>query len=252
MMPILNHTRPRALELIALAGIIILAAALRLGAPGIVEFKTDEANLSVLSLDMVHGRSFPLLGIDSSVGIRNAPVSVYLMAIPYLFTSNPIVATSYVGLLSAFAVLVLYALVRRYYGLIAALVAAALYAVGPWAVIFSRKIWAQDMLPLFVLLTIGAALIGFLEGKRWAQLACLPLLAFTGQIHYGTFVLIPAIVYLIVVGRKRLTRQFAFSIVLAVLVLIPYVIGAAREGLLSADSLHKIVAPGNKPRTIAF
>src|SRR5260221_1597523 len=207
----LYQIRPRALEWAALVVIMILAAALRLGAPGIVEFKTDEANLSVLSLDLVHGRSLPLLGIDSSVGIRNAPVSVYLMAIPYLFTSNPVIATSYVGLLGVIAVLLLYALVRRYYGPVGALTGAALYAVGPWAVIFSRKIWAQDMLPLFVLLTIGAALLGFLEGKRWAQLACLPLLAITGQIHYGTFVIIPAIIYLIVVGRKRLTRQFALS-----------------------------------------
>src|SRR6185436_12168680 len=100
-----------------------------------------------LALDLVHGHGVPLLGIDSSVGIRNPPVSVYLMAIPYLFTSNPVVATSYVALLSVIAVLLLYALVRRYYGPLAALVAAALYAVGPWAVIFSRKIWAQDMLP---------------------------------------------------------------------------------------------------------
>src|SRR5437016_3369341 len=104
-MPILYTTRPRALELLALASILILAAFLRLGAPGVVEFKRDEANLSYLSLDMVHGRQFPLLGIDSSVGIRNAPVNVYIMALPYLFTSDPILPTQFVGLLNVIGVL---------------------------------------------------------------------------------------------------------------------------------------------------
>src|SRR4051794_855396 len=104
-MPRLYTAQPRALEWAALACILILATILRLGAPGVVEFKRDEANLSYLSLDMVHGRAFPLLGIDSSVGIRNAPVNVYIMALPFLFTSDPTLATQFVGLLNVIGVL---------------------------------------------------------------------------------------------------------------------------------------------------
>src|SRR5215469_8429629 len=103
----------RRMETLALLAIIVLAGLLRLGWPGIVEFKRDEANLSHLSLDLVHGRDFPLLGIDSSVGIRNAPVSVYIMAIPYLFTTDPMVATAFVALLNVVAVALLYLLTRR-------------------------------------------------------------------------------------------------------------------------------------------
>ena len=246
-------SRPRALEWIGLALVLILAAVLRLGWPNIVEFKRDEANLSVLSLDMLHGRDFPLLGIDSSVGIRNAPVNVYLMLPPYALSSNPELATSYVGLLNVIAVLLLYGLVRRYYGPLAAFVAALLYAVSPWAVVYSRKIWAQDMLPLFIVLTIGTGLLGFLDGKRWAQLLHLPLLAITGQIHYVAFVLIPITLYLLVVGRKRLTRQFYFSLALTVLVLLPYAIGAWRASLFGPDTLQKIVtAGGGKPHPIVL
>ncbi|MEP7289138.1 MAG: glycosyltransferase family 39 protein [Chloroflexota bacterium] len=245
-------TLPRRLEWAALAIVLILAAVLRLGMPGVVEFKLDEANLSLLSLDMVHGRSFPLLGIDSSVGIRNAPVSVYIMALPYLFSSSPVLATSFVGLLNVIAVGFVYALARRYYGSIAAIVASLLYAVGPWAVIYSRKIWAQDMLPVFILLTIGCGLLGFVEGKRWAQLLCLPLLAVTGQIHYGAIVLIPAILYLIFVGRNRLSRWFLFSFVLTVLVILPYAIGARQASLLAPENLQKVLAPGNRTRAITF
>ncbi len=249
----INTSHPRALEWAGLTLILILAAILRLGWPNIVEFKRDEANLSVLTLDMLHGRDFPLLGIDSSVGIRNAPVNVYLMLPPYAFSSNPELATAYVGLQNVIAVLLLYALVRRYYGPLAAFIAALLYAVSPWAVVYSRKIWAQDMLPLFIILTIGTALLGFLEGKRWAQLLHLPLLAITGQIHYVAFVLIPITLYLIVTGRKRLRRQFLFSFGLTVLVLLPYAIGAWQASLFGPDTLQKIVTSGGgKPHPITL
>ena len=233
---------------VALTAVLLLALVLRLGAPGLVEFKTDEANLSVLALDMVHGRGIPLLGIDSSVGIRNAPVSVYVLAVPYLFTTNPVVATAFIALLNVVAVGLLYWLARRYYGTLTALTAAILYAVAPWAVIFSRKIWAQDMLPPFILATISCSLLGFLEGKKWAQWCCLPLLAFTAQIHYGTFVLLPALTYLIWRSRRQLGRSFVVSLVVAAALFVPYLIGAAQAGIFSGQSLQKILTSGNKSR----
>jgi len=45
-------------DLIALIVVLLCAATLRLAAPGVVEFKNDEANLSSLALDVVHGRTF--------------------------------------------------------------------------------------------------------------------------------------------------------------------------------------------------
>src|SRR5258708_31321204 len=172
---------PRLAEWIALAAILILAAILRLGAPGVVEFKTDEANLSERALDLVRGRDVPLLGIDSSVGVPNSPVSIYILTIPFAISSNPLVVTQFIGLLNVIAVGLLCAIARRYYGPLAAIVAGLLFAISPWAVIYSRKIWAQDMLPVFILLTLGPGLLGFVEGKRRAHLFHLPLLPIPGQ-----------------------------------------------------------------------
>src|SRR6266849_1884404 len=235
---------PRLAEWMALAAILILAAILRLGAPGVVEFKTDEANLSERALDLVRGRDLPLLGIDSSVGVPNSPVSIYILAIPFTISSNPLVATQFIGLLNVIAVGLLYAVARRYYGSLAAIVSALLFAISPWAVIYSRKIWAQDMLPVFILLTLGTGLLGFIEGKRWAQLLHLPLLAVTGQIHYGSFVLLPITAYLLWIGRRRLSRAFMLSIPLTVLVVLPYIVGASRASLLSADTASKVIRSG--------
>jgi 4-amino-4-deoxy-L-arabinose transferase-like glycosyltransferase len=240
-----GRSRPGRVEILALVAILILAAVLRWVEPGVVEFKLDEANLSQLSLDFARGRSLPLLGISSSVGFPNPPISVYIFSIPYWFTSNPIVATQFVGLLNILAVLLTYILTRRYYGAGAALLAAILFAVSPWSVIYSRKIWAQDVLPPFVLATLLTALLGFMEGKRWAQWLCLPLLTFTIQIHYSAVAVVAPIVYLFWIGRARWTRAFFLSFIPAVLVLVPFIFGLLQADLPSIDEIQTIVSSGS-------
>jgi hypothetical protein len=114
-------------------------AILRLGAPGVTEFRHDEANLSQLALDLARGRDLPLLSINSSVGVPNSLVSVYLFALPYLLDDTPVLATLFVGPLNVIAVALTWTLARRYYGPVATAVVGLLYAASPWAVIYSRK-----------------------------------------------------------------------------------------------------------------
>lgn len=240
------YTRP---ELLALIAILLLAAVLRLGAPGITEFKLDEANLSRLALDMARGRDLPLLGIGSSVGLPNAPINVYVLAIPYLFSSDPIVATLFIGLLSVVAVGLLYGLARRYYGQKVALLAALLYAASPWAVIFSRKIWAQNMLHSLIIVIVATGLLGFIEQKRWAQWLHLPLLALAFQIHYGAFVLFPVSLYLMWAGRRHWTTAFRNSLLLLILISLPYGLGMLQEDLFSLEKWQNALSQNDDERS---
>lgn len=267
-----HSSRPAKWELASLALILLVAGLLRLGAPGLTEFKLDEARLSLLALDMARGESFPLLGIGSSVGIPNMPVSVWLFALPYLISSDPTVATLFVGLLNVLAVLLTWWLARRYFGPAAALTAALLYAVSPWAVIYSRKIWAQDLLPPFVLLTVGTGLIGWLETPRpgrWRwQVAHLILLVLTVQIHYAALTLIPLTLGMIGLGWRDLpgrTRRWLGAIALlgllslgaGVLLMTGRGINLGvfgRNGLgLTADALYhfSLVVTGNEIHSLA-
>jgi hypothetical protein len=239
---IVGNQRPSRFELSALFIILLLATVLRLAAPTVVEFKRDEANISRLALDFVRGRDIPLLGISSSVGLPNPPVSVYIFAIPYLFTSDPTFATQFVGILNVLAVLLTYLLTRRYYGAGVALLAALLYAVSPWGIIYSRKIWAQDLLPPFVVATLLSGLIGFIEGKRRGQWLCLPLLTVTIQIHYSALVLLLPVAYLIWIGRARWTRAFALSFIPAALILAPFLLGVMQADLPSIDEIQALTS----------
>ena len=251
-----HPARMRAWEWGALLVVLAVAGFLRLGSPEIVEYRRDEANLSRLALQMARGERVPLLGIGSSIGVPNPPWSAWVFVPPYLLFGNDSVrATQYVGVLGVLAVLLLFLFARRWFGPAVALIAAALFATSPWAVIWSRKLWAQDVIPFFVLLTIGLGVLGFLERKRWAQGCFLPLLAITGQIYYGTFVLIPAAVYLVWAGRKHLGRPFWIGAGVALLTAVPFAVGAiqawnqlppgAAAEHLASEAAERSVAPSD-------
>lgn len=235
----------RRLEWLALLAMLLLAAFLRLGQPGIVEFKRDEATLSRLALELAQGESFPWLGIGSSVGYPNAPINVYLLAIPYLVSDNPLIATLFIASLNIIAVALLWRMTRRYFSHVAAFVAGMLYAASPWSVLYSRKIWAQDMLAPFVLLTVFTGILGFFEGKRWAQLLHLPLLAITVQIHFGAVSLVPLTLLIMALNWRRVQWIFGAGVLLAVLVSLPYVYGLYDANLLSLDALGNSLDSGN-------
>ncbi|NOG50325.1 MAG: hypothetical protein HND48_13530 [Chloroflexi bacterium] len=177
--------------MIALAAVIALALIARLVDIQNVEFFHDEAMVAMMAQEMADGLTFPLQGILSSVGIPNPPTSIYVMAVPYVFTNNPVVVTAFIALLNAAGVGVLWAIARRWIGYVPALAAGIWLAVTPWAVLYSRKIWAQDYMLPFLLVALAAALWGWKGGRRWGQLAMLPVMLFGMQIHFAGWALVP-------------------------------------------------------------
>ncbi len=219
-------------ERVALAGALALAALLRLGWPGLTEFKPDEAHLYALALDLAEFKAFPLRGISSSVGLPNSPMSVYLYALPLFIWKSPLAATLFVGALNTASVALAYAMTRRYWGPRAALVSVLLYAAAPWAVIYSRKIWAQNLLPLFVVGYIFSGLLAFIE-SRWKWLTVhLILLAILIQIHFSGIALAPITAVLLIVFRKRLDRRSLMAgTVGALITAVPFVFFVMRQGI---------------------
>ena len=194
-------------EILVVLLILAVAAVTRLGRPDLTEFKADEGRLMTAALSMAGGE-LALRGISSSTGFPNAPMSVWLYAIPLRFWPHPYAATLFTGLLSVAAVGATYWLGRRYWGVRAAAVAALMLAVSPWAIIFSRKIWAQDLLPLFAMgWAIGAAL-AFVEGRRAFLVLHLLCLAIAVQIHPAALGLVPASIIFMIVFRRRVDWRF--------------------------------------------
>lgn len=218
-------------EFLLLAVVLLLTAVLRTSLPSLTEFKADEARLTLLALEMAEGTAFHIRGISSSVGFPNFPMSVWLYSLPLLLWKHVYAATIFTGLLNTTAVLGSYWLVRRYYGVEAALVAALMFAVSPWAIHHSRKIWAQNLLPFFIVGWGIAATLAFVEKRqRWLIVHFLAL-AIAVQIHLAAVALVPVTGLLLLIFWRRLDWKItAVSITLAALTTVPFLYYLLTQG----------------------
>jgi len=221
-----RHT-PRTLQpaaCILLLVILLLAAGLRFYHLDWVEYKLDEANISRLALNMVRTGRVPIWGLGSSVGIYNGALSEWLLAIPYAVSSSPLAATGFVAALNILAVAMTFAFTRRIAGPTAGLIAALLFAVAPWAVLNSRKLWAQDLLPPFVIAYLWTAYLAFVEEKAWWLIGHVLALAACIQLHYSALTLVFLTVFLLLLfwWRKWLWRVLVVMTVVGVLGFIPF------------------------------
>lgn len=222
--------RLRASGIHHLSIILSIALLMRFANVGVVEFFHDDAMLSTLALEMTREGVIPTTGILSSVGIPNPPISVYVMALPFALSNDPAVAISFIIALNVVGIFLMWLIARRHFGPSVALIVGLAYALNPWAILYSRKIWAQDYHTPFIILAIGLGLYGFHETNNrfghWARVLCLPLLVFAMQIHFAAWLLMPVYLALLWIGRKKLSwRQLALSISLALLTLFPYFVG---------------------------
>ncbi|MBC7812436.1 MAG: glycosyltransferase family 39 protein [Burkholderiales bacterium] len=217
------------IERLALLAVLALAAVLRLGWTGVNSFAFDEARLSLIALRMARGGEFASLGMPSSVGLPNLPGAAWIFALPYALSTDPLFATLFVGVLGVLTVFSVWLLARRVWGAWAALAAALYLAASPFAVLYARNIWAQDLLPPLALVWMWMAyeaLTG--EGRRRAvALAVHVFLAgFAFQVHFAGAALAIGTAYLFVrFGWWRLSRLIPVLIGggLVLLALLPFV-----------------------------
>jgi 4-amino-4-deoxy-L-arabinose transferase-like glycosyltransferase len=222
---------PRALELLLLVALLLLAGVLRMGWPGLTEFKADEARLTMLALEMAQGDGLALRGISSSVGFPNFPMSVWLYALPLAVWPHVYAATLFTGLLNLLAVAGTYWFVRRYWGPYAALTAALLFTVNPWALHHARKIWAQNLLAPFI---IGWGISGALAGVEKRANYWIPhflCLAIAAQTHLAAMALVPVTALLLLfTPGPRPWRRILAGAGLAFLTLIPFLVYLWQSG----------------------
>ncbi|MBM4417387.1 MAG: hypothetical protein FJ033_03595 [Chloroflexi bacterium] len=203
----------------------------------ISEFKRDEAQMVLLARDVIALRALPVRGIETSVpGLANGPLAIYLTAIPTALSPDPTLATGFVAIVNLLAVALAARVAWLIFGTEAALATAILYGAGSWATIFSRKIWANEYMPLFVSL----ACLGFVQFVRsghqtwllvgWVSLAALP------NLHPSGFSFLPVGLVPFICRPQALRKPATYvSIALAAATVLPYaLIELARDGGIRA------------------
>jgi 4-amino-4-deoxy-L-arabinose transferase-like glycosyltransferase len=222
---------------LALVGILALAAFLRLHALDLVEFKLDEATAVERARRLLDG-VWPTVGLTSSVGALNPPFFIYLIAIPLGVHDDPLAATAFIGVLAVTAVALTYLVLRPRFGSLAALSAAAFFATAPWAVLYGRKIWAQDALPIVDVLLLWCLFI-VLERRRSRAVLLVPVLVCLAfQLNFSALaLLVPVGVVLAYRAREVDWPSFAIGVGLASLLLGPWLGHEAAHGFADVGRL---------------
>lgn len=190
----------RLFEFVALIGAFLWGGILRLGWPGLNPFAFDEARLSLMALELIRKGVIPSTGLPSSVGIPNLPAQVWLFAIPYAFSTNPIHASSFIGILSLLCLFVTWWIARSNWGMEVGLATAWLIAGSPYLVFYSRSVWPQNWLPILSVFWLATAV-----SKSNSFIALLNgfITGFAFQVHYaGIALFVPSTLLIILMPRK--------------------------------------------------
>jgi len=232
------------LHYITTALVVLAGLVLRTRLPECGEFKADEALTLFMASSLLDEGRLPLIGIPSSVGVPNPPLHVWLAALVGLFSRDPLAAMRATGVVNAVGVLLCYLLGRRLggrnVGRRAGLIAAAMFAVAPWAVIYSRKIWAPELLPPLTCLLLWATYDWAVpENPRPRRAGWIVLLAAAAmQLHLANVSIMLFLVSVYVVFRPRMDRlSSALGLAAAAVLWAPYgwhLVQAGLPGLKAA------------------
>lgn len=244
-----RHSRIFWIELVVLCAIVFVAAWLRLRHIDQVEFLWDQAEISKCGLKMARGGQIAWVGTLSSTGLNFFMGAAWLMAIPHAITPSPIFATGFVAFTNLLAVVGCYFLTRHWFGRVAAAVATLLFAVSPWAVIYSRKVWHANFLPPFVFLYVVTGWLAFVRGRRWAMVLHGLALASLVQLHFSAFPYIFLTLLWALIFCKRLDwRGALLGGALAALTFVPYFVVDAQGDW---RNVHHFLALVQKPSTVS-
>ena len=223
---------PAALLVFTLA----VAGLLRTWQMDLVEFKQDESGWLWLAADLLDKGKLPQIGsVDvattNTLGMHIPPLMAYVMALPLVFSRDPVLATGFVALLNVAAVGLVYWLTSRCFGAMEGFLASLLLAASPMAVFYSRKIWSNYLLAPFAVLLFLAAYALFVQKRHWALAPAIFLVSWCIQLHPSSAALAVCLATLALAFRHELRWRPALVGLLAGFALwLPYLSFAVQNG----------------------
>ncbi len=204
--------------------VFLLAAVFRISNLDLIEFKTDEAINLFLAFRPIFNHPFPPGGTVSSIGILNPPLFNYLLLPMALISKDPRFISFLIALLNVISISALFLIIQRYYSKTLGFITAVFMAISPWAIIYSRKIWMQDLLvPFFVLLFLSIhKLLIDKNQKFWILYFASSF--FLIQLHQTSIIFIFLISLFLLLSKVKLNLKYILiGTVIGIIPLIPYV-----------------------------
>ena len=234
-------------EIVGFAALLILSLFLRLHYLSDMEYKIDERMAYNMAGDVLEQGRLPLFGIPSSLAIPNPPGFVVLVAFFRRLVPSPLGVAGIIAVVNALSIVFFAAFMRKRVSPFVLWTAAFFLATSPWAVILSRKIWAQDLLMPFAILLMFST-VKVLQDRKPAYwpLMALALLGMA-QLHLSSLYLGLALPAAVIWSHARFSKQdYLFMGLGLLLLIIPclpyalYIMNTFRDCLKNVDSSRKM------------
>ena len=228
--------------------ILLLAGILRLTAINTTAFGGDQSVLYQLAYNAIHFGLLPVTSNNASIFNMHPPLAVYFLMLPMLFSTNPLWGAVMTALLNVVTVLLAYIFTRRYYGRVAATIAALLFATAQTAIVFSRFIWQPTLLSPFVLLFLFALFWGVVEHRKGWLFPALVLLGMMYQLHEITIVMVVLLlVALLLAPHTVRLRDIALALLCLLILFAPYLVWQVHSNF---SDIHTLFALTNAHASI--
>jgi len=193
---LINWVKKNPLEFGILLAILAIGAFCRLyKIDQYMTFLGDEGRDAIIVRRFLTEFHPPLIGPGTSIGsMYLGPLYYYMMA-PALLIANfsPVGPAVQIAILGVVTVLFIWFVGRTWFGRIAGLTSAGLYAISPTVIIYSRSSWNPNIMPFFSLLSIYS-IWKVWEEKKYKWMIVLGVsFAFVLQSHYLGLLLVPTL-----------------------------------------------------------
>lgn len=230
--PYLSFRSAARWEWVLLAVTILIGGVLRLYRPELSYYNLHVERDVYRATQLIRGDAFPLLGSEMQYGGRVfGPLIYFLYAIPLAVTRSPLAIGIFIGALNTLLLGWAWAFTRYWFGPVAAITAAALYATFPLEVVQLRYLWNPCFLPLMIL-GMYSFLYRFLAGRRgWNFVAMVLFFSLAFQLHFSVLMCLPVILLGMIFMRRRPSiPTMGWSALLVVLLFLPMIVHELQIG----------------------
>jgi flagellar biosynthesis protein FliQ len=249
---LLAHDVPRPRDLLVLAGLLLLAAALRL--PGLAARGTwdgDQGHDMLVLRSLVVDGVVPLLGPPTSIGDVHHGAWYYYLLSPAAFLTggdSPLAVVALIAVAGIAAVGVVWWLARTIAGPVAGLVAGFAIAISAAAIDESTFIWNPNLIALSSAVALAGAWRAWSGGPwGWWVVAAVGT-AVTMQCHVLGVAMLPVVGALFVVDARRrpLGRAAVASLAVLLIAYLPLALNEATTGFSEIRAALDYLAGGRE------
>ena len=155
--------------------------------PGNLFFGPEQGRDMLVVRDIVDNHKFTLLGPRTeTIGVFYGPAYYYLMSIPYLFTSDPVLLSLFLIFLNTLGVFFIYLLGKELFGQRAGYIASSLYAVSYWVVVSDRW-FSHPPLSMLCGILFVYLVVRFIKGEKKSLILSAIPFALAGQFQIFSY-----------------------------------------------------------------